>query len=121
MHNKRVSYLGFKETLPLFVFNYWLREFPLSAIANRFELQCQSKATHAMVLQTCPCQGRREPARVQEPFSLPENEGNAPFTIQKIVFMNQGHRFMLVMSCSHQFVAVAGGARGNERLKGRID
>ena len=41
--------------------------------------------------------------------------------IEKIVFMNQGHRFTLVMPCSHQVVAVAGDARGNRRLKGRKD
>ena len=74
------------------------------------------------------------------PLSLPENEENAfliilviliilrncqkiPCSIQtiqkalqQIVFMNQEHRFMLVMLCSHQFVL-----RGNERLKGRKD
>ena len=31
-----------------FVLNYWLREFPLSANANRFELRCQSNATDAI-------------------------------------------------------------------------
>ena len=51
MHNERASYLGFKETFAaLFVLNCWLREFPLSAIANRFELRCQSKPTRAIVL-----------------------------------------------------------------------
>ena len=73
---------------------------------------------------------------VTTPLNLPENEGNAPFKtnyskeiaytfrvkgIKNIVCMNQGHRFMLVMPYSHQVVAVAGGARGNERLKGRKD
>ena len=29
----------------MFVLNYWLREFPLLAIADRFELRCQSKET----------------------------------------------------------------------------
>ena len=27
----------------VFVLNYWLREFPLSAFANRFELRCEPK------------------------------------------------------------------------------
>ena len=27
----------------MFVFNYWLREFILSAFANRFELRCEAK------------------------------------------------------------------------------
>ena len=31
--------------------------------------------------------------------------------------MNQGHRFMLEMPCSHQVAAVAGDGRWNERLK----
>ena len=31
------------------------------------------------------------------------------------------HRFMLAMPCSRQVVVFAGGARGNERLKGRKD
>ena len=30
---------------------YWFREFPLSAVANRCELRCQSRATNAIVLQ----------------------------------------------------------------------
>ena len=52
MHNEQASYLGFRATFAaLFVLNYWLREFLLSAIANRFELRCQSKATVAIVLQ----------------------------------------------------------------------
>ena len=37
--------------MTLFVLNYWLREFRLSATANHLELQCQSKATDAIVLQ----------------------------------------------------------------------
>ena len=35
----------------LFVFNYFLREFLLSAVANCFELQFRSKVTGAIVLQ----------------------------------------------------------------------
>ena len=35
----------------LFVLNYRSREFPLSAVADRFELRCQSKAADAIVLQ----------------------------------------------------------------------
>ena len=42
MQNESASFLGFTETfVALFVLNYWLREFPLSAIANRFEFLCQ--------------------------------------------------------------------------------
>ena len=55
MHNERASYLGFKETFAaLFVLNCWLREFPLSAIASRVELRCQSNTTVAIVLQNLP-------------------------------------------------------------------
>ena len=39
--------------------------------------------------------------------------------IEKIVCMNKGHRFMLVMPCSHQVVAVARGARRSERIQRR--
>ena len=54
MHSNRASYLGFKEIFAaFFVSNYWLREFPSSAIVNQFELRCQSKATHAVVLRNC--------------------------------------------------------------------
>ena len=38
-------------TSHVFVLIYWLREFPLSAVANHFELKCQSRATVAIVLQ----------------------------------------------------------------------
>ena len=44
-------------------------------------------------------------------FCLSENEGNTN------VFINQGHGFTLIKPSSHQVVAVAGGARGSERLK----
>ena len=37
----------------MFVLNYWLREFLLSAFANRFEL-VRTKATDAIVLQNLP-------------------------------------------------------------------
>ena len=44
---------GFRATLvALFVWNHWLREFPLSATANGFELQCQSKVTDAICVTT---------------------------------------------------------------------
>ena len=43
---------GPRAAFPAFlVLNYWLIEFPQSAVANRFELRCQSKATDATVLQ----------------------------------------------------------------------
>ena len=52
MHKARVCPTGVGATFAAcFDMNYWLREFPLSTIANRFELRCQSKATHAIVLQ----------------------------------------------------------------------
>ena len=43
------------------------------------------------------------------PLSLPENEGNAFFITNyskklPTIVLNQGHRFMLVMPCSHKFV-----------------
>ena len=35
----------------VFLLIYRLREFPLPAVANRFELRCQSKITIAIVIQ----------------------------------------------------------------------
>ena len=35
----------------VFVLIYWLREFPLFAVPNRFELMCQFKVTVAIVIQ----------------------------------------------------------------------
>ena len=44
VYNKRASYLGFNETFTaLFVLNYWLTEFPLTAVVSRCELRCHSK------------------------------------------------------------------------------
>ena len=39
----------------LFVLNYWLREFPLSAIENRFESRCQQKQLMLLSYKICPC------------------------------------------------------------------
>ncbi len=52
MHKARVCPTSFGETFALFVLNYWLREFPLSAAANGSGLRCQSNATVAIVLQS---------------------------------------------------------------------
>ena len=52
MHEAMVFSTGFRQIFTAwFVLNCWLREFPLSTIANHFELQCQSKATRFIVLQ----------------------------------------------------------------------
>ena len=37
-----------------FVLNFCLREFLLSAFANRFELRCETKATDPIVLKNLP-------------------------------------------------------------------
>ena len=37
--------------MAVFILIYWLTEFSLSAVGNRFELRCQSKANDAIVLQ----------------------------------------------------------------------
>ena len=39
----------------LFVFNYWLREFPLSAVANLFEFRCQQKQLMQLSYKICLC------------------------------------------------------------------
>ena len=38
-----------------FVLNFCLREFLLSAFANRFELRCESKRQMLLHFQICPC------------------------------------------------------------------
>ena len=44
MHTERASQVGFRDTfVTLFAVNYWLREFPWSAITNRLEFRCQRK------------------------------------------------------------------------------
>ena len=53
MHNAIVSRLGLGTSFAAsFVLICCLREFPLSAIANRFEMACQSKATDAIVTKS---------------------------------------------------------------------
>ena len=42
----------------LFVFSHWLRDLSLSAIADRFELRCQSKVTDALLLEIFPYHAR---------------------------------------------------------------
>ena len=39
----------------VFVLNYWLREFLLSAFANRFELRCEPKQLMLLYYKICPC------------------------------------------------------------------
>ena len=52
LHNARVWPIGFGATfVAVFILIYWLREFPLSEVTNRFELTRLLKATVAIVLQ----------------------------------------------------------------------
>ena len=39
----------------VFVLNYWLREFLLSAFANRIELRCEPKQLMLSCYKICPC------------------------------------------------------------------
>ena len=58
MHKAIVCRTSLRPTdAALFALNYWLREFLLSAVADRFESQCQSNAADAVVFQNliCPC------------------------------------------------------------------
>ena len=41
-----------------FVFNFCLREFLLSAFANRFELRCEPKRLMLLYYKICPCSRR---------------------------------------------------------------
>ena len=59
MHKARVFPISFKATFAailvlIMVLMYWLREFPLSAVDNHFELRCQSKVIDATRLQNLP-------------------------------------------------------------------
>ena len=52
LRNGTVSATGFRTNVAaLFALNYWLGEFPLSTVANRFDFQSQSKVTDAIVVQ----------------------------------------------------------------------
>ena len=44
--------------MAMFVFNYWLREFLLSAFANRFELRCEPKQLILLYYKICPTLAR---------------------------------------------------------------
>ena len=39
----------------MFVLNCWLRGFPLFAVANRFELKCETKQLMLFYYKICPC------------------------------------------------------------------
>ena len=39
----------------VFVLIHWLREFPLSAVADPFKLECQSKQLLLLHYKICPC------------------------------------------------------------------
>ena len=41
--------------MAMLVLNYWLREFLLSEIANRFELGCESKQLMLLYYKICLC------------------------------------------------------------------
>ena len=52
----RVCTSGFGTTfVTVFVLNCWLREFLLSAFANRFELRCEPKQLMLPYYKICPC------------------------------------------------------------------
>ena len=55
-HQVRVCCTGFRATLRLCLcLNCWLREFPLSVFANRFELRCELKQLMLLYYKICPC------------------------------------------------------------------
>ena len=54
--NLRIRPTGFEATFAtVFVLIYWLREFPLSAVTNRFELRCQLKQLLLLSCKTFLC------------------------------------------------------------------
>ena len=50
----RVCTTGFGATFAAVFLNYWLREFLLSAFANRFELRCEPKQLMLLSYKICP-------------------------------------------------------------------
>ena len=55
-HTKRELPYWFQGNfVAMFVLNYWLREFHLSAFANRFELRCEPKQLKLSYCKICPC------------------------------------------------------------------
>ena len=56
LHKARACPAGFRATsAAVFVLIYWLREFHLSAFANRFELRCEPKQLMLLYYKICPC------------------------------------------------------------------
>ena len=58
-HQVRVCTTGFGATFAaVFVLNYWLKEFLLSAFVYRFELRCEPKQLMLLYYKMCPCYQR---------------------------------------------------------------
>ena len=56
LHKARVCPTGFWQLLrPCSLLIYWLREFLLSAVANRFEFRCQLNQLLLKCYKICPC------------------------------------------------------------------
>ena len=56
LHKEIVCPTGFGATFAaVFVLIYWLREFPLSAVTNRFELRCQLKQLISLYYKVYLC------------------------------------------------------------------
>ena len=52
-----------------FTFNFCLREFLLSAFANRFELRCEPKRLMLLYYKICPCSSFRTSRRLKHAIS----------------------------------------------------
>ena len=73
--SKSLPYWFLGNFAAMFVLNYWLREFPLSAIANRFEWRCEPKQLMLLYYKICPCYEERhsslrfgEKEQINRPF-----------------------------------------------------
>ena len=56
--SESLSYWFQGNLAPMFVLNYWLREFILSVFANRFELKCEPRQLMILYYKICPCYSR---------------------------------------------------------------
>ena len=55
LHKARLCPIGFGAAFAaVFALIYWLREFPLTAVANRIELRCKSKELFLSYYKICP-------------------------------------------------------------------
>ena len=71
-----------------FVFNFCLREFLLSAFANRFELRCEPRRLMLLYYKICPCSSEATSAIIVSPVIRRKNlskYNDIPLAISNVV------------------------------------